>query len=176
VHGAEPFCEQIIQVPLARFSSASHHHYRENPARQSVSARRDLGRLRVNVALLSENATGVELCVFDGESAERRIPVTGDALFGSEVKDLSWFRPDGKEMGDDDWSHAFTRCFGLCLAGEAIGEVDREGVPLADDTLMILVKAYHEPIDFVLPGHRRGARWDVLLDTRSAATSSAAWG
>jgi hypothetical protein len=27
-----------------------------------------LGRLRVNVALFSENATDVELCVFDGES------------------------------------------------------------------------------------------------------------
>ena len=33
---------------------------------------------------------------------------------------------------------------------------------------MILLNASHEPIDFVLPAHRRGARWEVLLDTRFA--------
>ncbi len=38
-----------------------------------------------------------------------------------------------------------------------------------DNTLMILVNAYHEPIDFVLPAHPRGARWEILLDTRGAS-------
>ncbi len=33
---------------------------------------------------------------------------------------------------------------------------------------MILVNAYHEPIDFVMPAHRRGAKWEVLVDTRTA--------
>jgi glycogen operon protein len=85
------------------------------------------------------------------------------------VKDLSWFRPDGQEMTDEDWSNAFTRTFGLRLAGDAITEVDSQGARIVDDTLMILVNAYHEPIDFVLPVRPRGARWEVLLDTRSAS-------
>jgi isoamylase len=92
----------------------------------------------------------------------------GRRIRGSEVKDLSWFRPDGKEMTDDDWANSFTRCFGLRLAGDAIADVDHEGAPIVDDTLMILVNAHHEPMEFVLPAHRRGARWDVLLDTRSS--------
>ena len=92
----------------------------------------------------------------------------GRRLRGSEVKDLSWLRPDGREMTDEDWANAFTRCFGLRLAGDAIAEVDREGAPVVDDTLMILVNSYHEPIEFVLPETRRGGRWDVVLDTRAA--------
>jgi len=92
----------------------------------------------------------------------------GRRIRGSEVKDLSWFRPDGHEMTDEDWANPFTRCFGLRLAGDAIAEVDADGAPIVDDTLMILVNAYHESIGFVLPAHRRGARWDVVLDTRSA--------
>jgi len=92
----------------------------------------------------------------------------GRRIRGSEVKDLSWFRPDGQEMTDEDWGNAFTRSFGLRLAGDAISEVDAMGNPIVDDTLMILVNAYHEPIDFVLPAHRRGAPWEVVLDTRIA--------
>jgi glycogen operon protein len=92
----------------------------------------------------------------------------GRRIRGSEVKDLSWFRPDGREMTDEDWGNAFTRCFGLRLAGDAIAEVDAQGEPIVDDTLMILINAFHEPIDFVLPANRRGARWEVVLDTRSA--------
>ena len=92
----------------------------------------------------------------------------GRRIRGSEVKDLSWFRPDGQEMTDEDWSNGFTRSFGLRLAGDAIAEVNALGDPIVDDTLMILVNAYHEPIDFVLPAHRRGAPWEVVLDTRAA--------
>jgi glycogen operon protein len=92
----------------------------------------------------------------------------GRRLRGSEVKDLSWFRPDGKEMTDDDWTGPHTRCLGLRLAGDAIDEVDSHGRPLRDDTLLILLNAHWEPLSFVLPAHRAGLRWDVLLDTRTA--------
>jgi glycogen operon protein len=92
----------------------------------------------------------------------------GRRIRGSEVKDLSWFRPDGQEMTDEDWGNGFTRSFGLRLAGDAIAEVNALGDQIVDDTLMILVNAYHEPIDFVLPAHRRGAPWEVVLDTRTA--------
>ena len=89
----------------------------------------------------------------------------GRKIRGSEVKDLSWFRPDGKEMSDDDWN-VFTRCFGLRLAGDAIGDVDAEGRPVVDDTLLLLINAHWEPIAFVLPAHQRSVRWEPLLDTR----------
>jgi glycogen operon protein len=91
----------------------------------------------------------------------------GRRIRGSEVKDLSWFRPDGREMTDEDWTNAFTRCLGLRLSGEAMNEIDPMGRPLVDDTLLILLNAHHEPLPFVLPAHHRGVRWETVLDTRT---------
>jgi isoamylase len=91
----------------------------------------------------------------------------GRRIRGSEVKDLSWFRPDGREMTEEDWTNPHTRCLGLRLSGDALEEVDRLGEPVADDTFLMLLNAYHEPVAFVLPAHRRGVRWESVLDTRA---------
>ena len=89
----------------------------------------------------------------------RRHFFQGRRIRGSEVKDLAWFRPDGKEMNDEDWNNPETRCFGLRLAGDAIEELDARGNRIVDDTLLILLNAYHEAIQFTLPAHRRMVRW-----------------
>jgi glycogen operon protein len=96
----------------------------------------------------------------------RRVFFQGRTIRGSEVKDLAWFRPDGKEMTDDDWNNGFARCLGLRLAGDAIEETDARGDRIIDDTLLILLNAHHEPVDFILPAHRRKVRWQVVFDTR----------
>jgi isoamylase len=95
----------------------------------------------------------------------RRHFFQGRWIRGSEVKDLVWFRPDGKEMTDEEWNHSENRCFGLRLAGDAIEECDERGNPIIDDTLLILLNAHHEAIPFVLPAHRRKVRWESMLDT-----------
>jgi glycogen operon protein len=91
----------------------------------------------------------------------------GRRLHGSEVKDLAWFRPDGKEMTEEDWNNPHTRCFGLRLAGDAIPEVDARGRRTLDATFLMLLNAHHEPLPFVLPAHRRSVRWEAVVDTRS---------
>ncbi|MBI4611071.1 MAG: glycogen debranching protein GlgX [Candidatus Rokubacteria bacterium] len=96
---------------------------------------------------------------------QRRQFFYGRRIRGSEVKDLSWFRPDGKEMTEEDWNNPHTRCLGLRLSGDGIEEVDARGNPIVDDTLLILLNAHHEPLPFVLPAHRRGVRWEPALDT-----------
>jgi glycogen operon protein len=92
----------------------------------------------------------------------------GRRIRGSEVKDLAWFRLDGKEMTDENWQDPVARCIGLRLAGDAIDEVDAQGEPVTDDTLLILLNAHHEPLSFTLPAHRPGVKWELLLDTRTA--------
>ena len=42
----------------------------------------------------------------------RRRFFQGRRIRGSEVKDLAWFRPDGKEMTDEDWNKGYVRCLG----------------------------------------------------------------
>jgi glycogen operon protein len=98
----------------------------------------------------------------------RRHFFQGRRIRGSEVKDLAWFRPDGKEMNDEDWNNPETRCFGLRLAGDAIEELDARGNRIVDDTLLILLNAYHEAIPFTLPAHRRKVRWEVVMDTNDS--------
>jgi glycogen operon protein len=104
----------------------------------------------------------------------RKHPAIGRAKFfygrriaGSEVKDLAWFRPDGKEMTEDDWTNGLTRCFALRMAGDALDEVDARGRPLRDDTLLLVLNAHWQPVTFVLPAHRPGLRWEPLLYTRT---------
>jgi len=89
----------------------------------------------------------------------------GRHIRGAEVKDLSWFRPDGKEMTDEDWNKGYVRCLGLRLSGDALEETDSKGRPLLDDTFLLLLNAHHEPLPFTLPAHRRGVRWQPVLDT-----------
>jgi isoamylase len=95
----------------------------------------------------------------------RRHFFQGRRIRGSEVKDLSWHKPDGNEMTDEDWQ-SYTRCLGIRLAGDAIDEVDPAGQRIVDDTLLVLINAHHEPLDFILPTHTREVSWETLLDTR----------
>jgi isoamylase len=95
----------------------------------------------------------------------RRHFFQGRRIRGSEVKDLAWFRPDGKEMSDEDWNNSEARCFGLRLAGDAIEELDDRGNRFVDDTLLILLNAHHEAVVFTLPAHRRKVRWEVVFNT-----------
>jgi pullulanase/glycogen debranching enzyme len=96
----------------------------------------------------------------------RRKFFQGRTIRGSEVKDLAWFRPDGKEMSDEDWNNPSVHCLGLRLAGDAIEDTDARGNRILDDTLLILLNAHYEPLSFVLPAHRRKVRWEVVFDTR----------
>lgn len=95
----------------------------------------------------------------------RRQFFQGRHIRGSAVKDLAWFRPDGKEMTDEDWNQGHVRSLGLRLAGDAIEEVDEKGRPILDDTLLVLLNAHHEPVPFTLPAHKRSIRWQIILDT-----------
>lgn len=99
----------------------------------------------------------------------RRRFFQGRRLRGSEVKDLAWFRPDGKEMTDKDWDAGYAQSLALRLAGDAIAETDEKGRPIIDDTLLILLNAHHTPLPFTLPAHKRGVRWRPLLDTSASS-------
>jgi glycogen operon protein len=96
----------------------------------------------------------------------RRKFFQGRRISGSEVKDLAWIRRDGMEVTDEDWRNPDLRCFGLRLAGDGIGEVDQWGKRIVDETLLILLNAEPDPVNFVLPPLRAAARWELVLDTR----------
>jgi glycogen operon protein len=96
----------------------------------------------------------------------RRKFFQGRQIRGGEIKDISWFRPDGQEMAEGDWKNEQSRSLAVRLAGDAIDETDERGQRIMDDTLLLLLNAHHRTISFVLPAHREGDMWEQLLDTR----------
>lgn len=96
---------------------------------------------------------------------KRRKFFQGRRLRGSEVKDVTFFEPSGREMTDEAWSTEFVRCLGVRWAGDEIGEVDEKGERIVGDTLLILLNAHHEKIPFMLPLQGENRFWERLLDT-----------
>ncbi|TKS63634.1 MAG: glycogen debranching enzyme [Nitrospira sp.] len=101
----------------------------------------------------------------------RRRFFQGRRIRGSQVKDISWLKQDGKEMTDDDWNAGYSKSLALRLAGDAMAETDEKGRAIVDDTLLILINAHHAPLAFTLPAHRREIRWQPILDTSVSAGS-----
>jgi glycogen operon protein len=97
----------------------------------------------------------------------RRKFFQGRPVRGSEVEDITWFRPEGDEMSEADWHDPRRRAIAVRLAGDAIDETDERGRRVTDDTLLLLLNAHHDPVTFVLPAHREGVRWQLVLDTRA---------
>jgi isoamylase len=103
----------------------------------------------------------------------RRKFFQGRAIRGSQIKDLSWFGPDGKEMSDEAWNAGFIKCLGVRLAGDVIADTDERGEPLVGDTLLLVLNAHHEPISFKLPGANPEHEWLLLVDTASETEEAA---
>ncbi|MDQ3388021.1 MAG: glycogen debranching protein GlgX [Gemmatimonadota bacterium] len=98
-------------------------------------------------------------------SLRRRKFFRGRPIRGSESKDLTWMRPDGEEMTEEEWNAGFVKCFGMRLAGDAIDEWDERGEPLHDSTFMLILNADGGEIAYTLPSGTEGGRWEVALDT-----------
>ena len=106
---------------------------------------------------------------------QRRKFFQGRGIRGSDIKDISWFEPRGKEMSDEAWNAGFVKCLGVRLAGDLIGDVDERGEPIIGDTLLLLLNAHHEPIPFTLPATKDGHHWERLLDTADPAETTQTW-
>ena len=92
-------------------------------------------------------------------------------LSGAEASELRWFTPTGTEMTSADWSDAGALAIALYLDGSDDPDRAADGTPLLDDDFLVLVNAWWEPLDFVLPATRENAGWRLEVDTYDPATS-----
>src|SRR5690606_9128904 len=70
----------------------------------------------------------------------RRRFFSGREIRGADVKDVQWLRPDGREMGEDDWADGCFATLAVFLAGDALGEVDpATRAPVRDDDLLLML-------------------------------------
>jgi len=99
----------------------------------------------------------------------RRHFFQGRRIRGSELEDITWFRPDGEEMTEEEWNSGFTRCFGMRLGGDAMLEWDDQGERLLDETFLLLFNGDPSRIPFVLPMSKPEVRWELILTTAEPA-------
>jgi len=100
----------------------------------------------------------------------RRNFFQGRQIRGAGVKDISWLRPDGQEMTDEEWNQEFARCLGVSLSGQAVDEVDERGQRIQDDNFLLLINAHHEEIPFTLPAPPSSSGWVAILDSSCQTT------
>jgi isoamylase len=68
-------------------------------------------------------------------------------------------------MSPAEWSEGSALAIALYLDGSDGPDRAADGTPLLDDDFLVLVNAWWEAIDFVLPDTRPGAGWHAEVDT-----------
>jgi glycogen operon protein len=94
---------------------------------------------------------------------------------GTNVKDVTWVRPDGAEMTGEDWEEASNRRLGVLLSGEAgLRFLTETGEPEPDDTFLLILNASHEAVEWALPPCSVGFVWELVFDTTEGFVEPAA--
>jgi isoamylase len=91
---------------------------------------------------------------------------------GSGLQDVTWIRPDGEQMRDEDWADPEGRVLGMLLAGEATDEVNERGHPIHGRTLLLLLNGGTGSRAFVLPKLDRQGSWQELLNTAKPGSTA----
>jgi glycogen operon protein len=112
----------------------------------------------------------------------RRTFFRGEVVDHAGVKDLTWVRADGQEMGQEDWQNASVKSIGMLIHGDATDETDDRGRAIKGDTMLLVLNASEAEVRFAVPaiaggdagsnghgggsnGDRRRSMWTVLVDT-----------
>ncbi|MFD5894749.1 glycogen debranching protein GlgX [Streptomyces sp. NPDC060366] len=96
----------------------------------------------------------------------RRAFFSGRAQAPEGLRDLAWFRPDGKEMTERDW-YAPASTLGLFLSGRDIPGRDARGRKITDDSFLAVLHSGSRPQDFALPGEPWARSYELVVDTSS---------
>jgi isoamylase len=88
----------------------------------------------------------------------------GRRIHGSDIRDVMWFNEGGNEISDEEWASPLVRCLEMLLSGDTVDVLNFQGEPIRDETFLLLLNGYHEPIPFVLPGEEH-VEWELILDT-----------
>jgi len=95
-------------------------------------------------------------------------------LAGKEARELEWFTPAGTPMTGADWADGNARSVAIYLDGSDAPDLADDGTPMLDDDFLVLVNAWWEPLDFVIPPVRDGLTWHADIDSYDPAATATA--
>ena len=91
--------------------------------------------------------------------------LTGEWNEALQVKDVKWLGSNGEELTGPQWEDAEMRCFGVVLDGRA--QPSGLAKPGEDATLLLILNAWHEDIQFKFPWVPSDQAWHRLIDTNA---------
>lgn len=109
----------------------------------------------------------------DHPAFQRRHFFQGRPIRGSKVRDITWLTPSSQEMTDADWHSETARSLGVVLSGDQIDEVDEQGAPITDSTMLLLLNSSPHDTKFTLPTLPAHEYWWPLLDTAKPKVKAA---
>jgi isoamylase len=110
----------------------------------------------------------------DHSILRRRNFFHGQPIRGAGTKDVQWLRPDGEEMTEAQWRDNDLRCLGVYESGEAADATDETGQLIVGDSLLLLLNAQDDAVDFRLPRPPLALPWTLVLDTAEPAVADPA--
>ncbi len=95
----------------------------------------------------------------------RRRWFKGRAIYGTGLRDIGWFTPDGTEMTEQEWHSGFARSIAVFLNGDELPDPDPEGRRVTDDSFLLIFNGDADEVAFRMPPSDWGDAWTVVLDT-----------
>jgi isoamylase len=95
-------------------------------------------------------------------------------LAGKQAAELAWFTFAGTPMTGADWANPGALSVAIYLDGSDDPDLAQDGTPMLDDDFLVLVNAWWESLDFVIPPVRDGLAWRAEIDTYDPAATAAA--
>jgi isoamylase len=86
-------------------------------------------------------------------------------LSGVDWRQLRWYTPAGEIVTAEEWADPGAHCVAIYLDGVDEPDHADDGSPLLDDDFLVLVNAWWEPLEFVIPTTRDGQVWEPDLDS-----------
>jgi isoamylase len=80
-----------------------------------------------------------------------------------DFRDVTWINATGAAMADGEWADETMRCFGMLIDGRAQATgIKQRG---SDTTVLLVLNAHHDVVQFRLPDCSLCVGWNLLIDT-----------
>jgi isoamylase len=90
----------------------------------------------------------------------------GEAIPGTDIKDITWWRADGQEMAEEDWNNGLAKAIAFLLSGEpGHYHLTEHGEREPDDSFLVMLNASEQTVEFVLPQEHSLHSGSVVIDT-----------
>jgi isoamylase len=83
------------------------------------------------------------------------------------LQDIAWYNADGNQVSDEGWNTEWNKSLAIVLNGQTLQVTDENGVPVTDDSFLLIVNAAPEGVEFTMPASPSGHTWKLILDTEN---------